>query len=244
MGWQSKYVTEFPQFARVKRALEIGAGGFTTAIELSNRFHDKHFHGIDFVLSDLALKNLKAAPSNLTVLKHDARDLELFAEGYFDLVYSVAVMEHICELELHLAETYRVLRPGGSYWFWQAPFWSCSLGHHYRHSKVDCPIPDYAHLHMTRDRLEMHIIENGSTPEVAKRAVDFIYDRPDLSRMGRTDTRGIVESSPFEIAEWRDEVDSRYDPVGAARVLANNIYNVPEEDLLYKGAKVHLKKKD
>lgn len=243
MGWQANFVTKFPLFAEVENALEIGAGGFATAIELSNRFKQKRYYGIDFVLSELALENLADAPRNLTVVKHDARDLRVFAEGYFDLVYSVAVMEHIRELALHLEETYRVLKPGGSYWFWQAPFWSCSFGHHYRHSKADCPIPDYAHLHMTRHRLEMHITE-GHTSEVAKKATDFIFDRPDLSRIGRTATRRIIEASPFEIAEWRDDKDDRYDPEGVARVLANNIYEIPEEDLKYKGSKVHLVKRE
>lgn len=242
MGWQAKYVTKFPHFSTVEHSLEIGAGGFATAIELSNRFPDKRFYGVDFVLSKRALSNLEKAPSNLTVVKHDARNLKILSEGYFDLVYSVAVMEHIRELELHLEEVFRVLRPGGSYWFWQAPFWSCSFGHHYRHGKADCPIPDYAHLHMTRHRLEMHIVENGGTPEVAKAATDFIYDRPDLSRLGRTETLRIIEASPFQIEEWVDEEDSRYSSEGASRVMHNNIYYIPEEDLLYKGAKVHLVK--
>ena len=205
MGWQARYVSKFPEFADVKHALEIGAGGFATAMELSNRYQDKRFYGVDFVLSQRALTQLEDAPANLTVIKHDARDLNLFAEGYFDLVYSVAVMEHIRELKLHLEETYRVLRPGGSYWFWQAPFWSCSCGHHYRHNKTDCPVPDYAHLHMTREGLEAHIIETGRTAEVARSVVDFIFERPDLSRMGRTKTRQIIENSPFEIAEWLDD---------------------------------------
>ena len=242
MGWQANYVRRHPDFSAVERALEIGAGGFATAIELARANPNKEFYGVDFVLSPLALENLADAPRNLTVVKHDARDLAIFAEGYFDIVYSIAVMEHIRELELHLRETWRILKPGGSYWFWQAPFWSCSRGHHFRHGAVDCPIPHYAHLYMSPDELKSLLRDNGHEAEKAESVVSFIYDRGDLSRMGRSETRNVIENSSFEIAAWEDDEDDKFDAVGAARVLSNNLYSIPEEDLRYKGARVHLVK--
>jgi len=40
-----------------------------------------------------------------------------FGDDSFDLVIAMSVMEHVVDLEKSLAEIYRVLRPGGLFWF-------------------------------------------------------------------------------------------------------------------------------
>lgn len=243
MTWQAKWAKSLSGFKEARRILEIGSGAFETSIALARQFPEKEIYGVDFVLSPLAMDNLKGAPENLTVIKHDARDLQLFSSGYFDFIFSVAVMEHIRELELHLKETDRILSRSGVYWFWQAPFWSCSRGHHYQHGSKSCPIPPYTHLHMERDELVEHLVSNGMSAERARSIAVYIYDRGDLSRLSRTETRRIIEASPFQIDCWEDQEDDQYDEAGARRVLGRNIYNVSAEDLLYKGAKVRLSAK-
>jgi len=240
MTWQAHWVSQTSGFADATRILEVGAGGFETSVYLARRFPEKEFVGLDFTLSPLALKTLGNGPSNLTVVKHDARNMRIFAEGYFDFIFSVAVMEHIAELADHLEETARILRKDGLYCFWQAPFWSCSKGHHFRHDAPDCPIPPYSHLHLTQSEMREQLIERGIAPDEAGDIAEFIYARGDLSRLGRSQTRAIIEDSPFEIAQWEDQDDDRYNPEGVSRVMARNLYGLPENDLRFKGAKVRL----
>jgi 2-polyprenyl-3-methyl-5-hydroxy-6-metoxy-1,4-benzoquinol methylase len=93
------------------RILEIGAGGGFLAADL----HRRGFHHL--TLTDLTATSLAAlrdnAPSAL-LAGADAASLP-FREGVFDAVVSSDVIEHIPEVEAHIAEVARVLAPGGAY---------------------------------------------------------------------------------------------------------------------------------
>ncbi len=120
MTWQGKYVESSPTFKSAESILEVGAGAFKTSNWLAKRHPDRRFVAVDFEISNKACEILTDTPRNLTVLKHDARDLRILSENQFDLVWSVAVMEHIRELEAHLNEVERVLKLGGSCIWWQS----------------------------------------------------------------------------------------------------------------------------
>jgi SAM-dependent methyltransferase len=241
MTWQANWASKREGFASAKRILEIGAGAFETSLYLARKFPDKEFVGVDFVLSPSALKNFAEIPPNLTILKHDARDFEIFATGYFDFAFSVAVVEHIRELAEHLKETHRVVKEGGRYDFWVAPFWSSSMGHHYLHWTADCPIPHYAHLYLSQDAMREHLSARLPESKVTD-AMYRLYERGDLSRLNRVDVHRIARNSEFSMSAWEDEADQNYSEEGIERVFANNIYGVLREDLPFKGAKVSLLK--
>ncbi len=240
MTWQANWVESRDGFGAASAILEIGAGDFATSLALAERFPEKEFYGLDFTLSAAALRNLADSPANLHVLKHDARDLQLFAPGTFDFAFSVAVMEHVAELAEHLAETHRVLARNATYWFWEAPFWSCAVGHHYRHNEPNCPIPDYAHLHHSPEEL-LRLLQRVNI-RAADTIVARIYERPDLSRLSRSRTRAVIEASAFRLATWEDQLDEKFSAEGARKVLENNIWHIDEVDLRFKGAKVKLVK--
>ena len=98
--------------------------------------------------------------------------------------------------------SHRALRPGGVYFYIQAPFWSCAQGHHFRHSDDATYdfIPKFSHLTHDRDGLR------GDAPRPARSrpfdidaCVDSVFDRPDLSRLGLRQTRAIVERGPLQL---------------------------------------------
>lgn len=243
MDWQTRAVLRNGLFKEASTVLEIGAGAYRTSISLAQQYPDKRVVGLDFRLSDAALVNLKDAPGNLSVVKHDARDLQIFGADTFDFVFSIAVMEHIHELREHLAEVYRVLAPGGTYWFIEGPFWSCSSGHHYKKlSGGRCPIPRYAHLSHTPDELRALLLGEGSSKEEADHIVARVYDRPDLSRLSRTQTKSIVEMSEFDVDRWVDDPDEHYSVEGASLALKRGLYPLTSEDLAIKAARVTLRK--
>jgi trans-aconitate methyltransferase len=234
MTWQAQWVRKQAIFGGAQRILEIGAGAFDTSIYLANKHPDKEFYALDFVLSKAALDKIRNSPKNLHIIKSDATNLRLFSEGYFDLCFSVAVTEHIPEMETHLSEVYRTLRVGGVYSFWQAPFWSCSMGHHYIHSNANCPIPPYAHLYLDRKELGNLLSSNGhNADEILKR----VYDRYDLSRHTFSQVKDIVSHSDFDFKNWEVDTDGNYNFEAAKLVKKNNIYSVSDDDLRIKGAK-------
>ncbi len=101
-------------------------------------------------------------------------------------------MEHVAELDACLAAVHRVLRPGGVYFYVQAPFWTCAQGHHFRHDddRTYDFIPKYSHLTHDADGIAALLRERSATPPFDVDAcVSSIYGRPDLSRLGLDATR-------------------------------------------------------
>lgn len=102
-----------------KRILEIGHGGFSFVFEI---FYDKiEMWGLDDLLD-----NSSVSKDDLNRIRKDYPDVK-FVEGlmgknikelpenYFDLVYSVSVIEHVPDESLKdfFDETYRILKEGG-----------------------------------------------------------------------------------------------------------------------------------
>lgn len=235
-AWQVERVQKWPGFKNAKSILEVGAGSFETLAHLAQANPDKQFYGVDFELRPPALTVAENAPDNLTVLKHDARDLKLFPESHFDFVFSVALVEHIRELAAHLTETHRVLRDGGHYCFQASPLWSSSVGHHCDHNAPDCPIPHYGHLFMTREQLgDFLIAEMGKSSQESAHILRRVYDRQDLSRLSRSQVRKIVEDSPFRIESWTESKDKNCGEKMMCTVLQNNLYGLKPDDLSISG---------
>lgn len=59
-----------------------------------------------------------------------AQDFPEWADGNFDLIVSLATLEHVAELPRLLRRARALLRPGGHAWFLVGPIWSGYRGHH------------------------------------------------------------------------------------------------------------------
>jgi ubiquinone/menaquinone biosynthesis C-methylase UbiE len=132
-----------------KKVLEIGGSPpYNVAREFLNR-GARNMITIDY-RTDIPNRQIA---ENLQYLNMDARDLK-FPRQEFDLVFGVAVLEHLHNLDKVLAEISRVLVKGGYAYLHGAPLWSCRLDHHVwvRFDDVkyefhaNNPIPDWHHL--------------------------------------------------------------------------------------------------
>jgi SAM-dependent methyltransferase len=98
-----------------RKALEIGCGPGRLIRPLSRHFGE--IHGID--VSDEMIANARRKLQGIPhahVHHASGSDLSLFADRYFDFVYSYAVFQHIPSADVvfsYLRETVRVLKPGG-----------------------------------------------------------------------------------------------------------------------------------
>jgi len=101
------------------RALEIGCGLGRLMRPLARHFAE--IHGVD--VSDEMLRRASerlADTPNAHVHLTSGADLGMFADGYFDFVYSYAVFQHIPSREVvfeYLREARRVMRPGAVFRF-------------------------------------------------------------------------------------------------------------------------------
>jgi SAM-dependent methyltransferase len=94
------------------RILEIGCGIGSLVQELTRRGYD--VIGTDISQEAIAYGRQKYGDIHLEVQAAEALDYEA---GSFDIVLSFDVLEHIAEVDRHVSEVFRVLRPGGYYLF-------------------------------------------------------------------------------------------------------------------------------
>jgi SAM-dependent methyltransferase len=243
--WGAIAVTKAPGFGTATSVVELGAGDFSRSLALGERYPAKRFLSTDYAFSAKADANrpLVDASPNVTVQQLDARTIDLEPESV-DFMFSIALMEHIAELEECLESISGALRPGGVYFYIQAPFWTCAQGHHYRHGD-DLTyefIPKYSHLTHDRDQF-FDLLSSGPTPPFdVTQCVDMIYGRPDLSRLGLRATRAIVESGPLTVQSWKQTPDRRYDEAAARAAHPRLLEPAAFEELAVSGAEVVLRK--
>lgn len=236
-------VMKVPQFKAARSVVELGAGDFSRSMALAERYPTKQFLSTDYQFGAAGRANLAEVERfpNLEVATLDARTVDLPARSV-DFMFSVALMEHVGELAECLAAVHRVLRPGGVYFYIQAPFWTCAQGHHFRHDddRTYEFIPKYSHLANDRDGLAQVLRDGPQPPFDIDSCVDYIYARPDLSRLGLYETKAIVEGGPLELVSWTQTPDRRYDEALATAAFAEIRTPVQFEELAVSGAEVAL----
>jgi len=115
------------------------------------------------------------------------------ADDSFDLIYGIAVLEHIPDMQRMCHEMRRLLRPGGKAFLEGCPFWSCSVGHHVRYAKQERvvysftddtnPIANWSHLVLSPTEMAEELESQGICAEDAAGISQFVYG------MGETSTQ-------------------------------------------------------
>lgn len=124
----------------------------------------------------------------------DARSLsESLGPNSIDVVFGVAVMEHIFEIPRFLASAREALSPGGRFFVQGAPLWTSRKGHHvwvdganraYHFSDVSNPVDDWHHLVRDREELKSDLLSKGIESGDAEAIVAFVYDSDGVNRVG------------------------------------------------------------
>ena len=99
-----------------KRVLDVGSGGGLLAEEFARL--GCSVTGIDLSEQSVEAARAHAAESGLEIEYLAGAGEELpFEDGSFDIAYCCDVLEHVDDVQRVLAETARVLRPGGIYMY-------------------------------------------------------------------------------------------------------------------------------
>lgn len=96
------------------RALDFGCGVGRLSQALAG--HANEVIGVDLAPSMLdAARKLDRSGGRCRFILNDTADLRQFPDGYFDLVYSALVLQHLprAAIDRYLIEFMRILRPGG-----------------------------------------------------------------------------------------------------------------------------------
>lgn len=243
--WGISKVVKCPEFESSKYVLEIGAGDLRRSGYLAHQFPEQVFFVSDITFSPKAEEVMipLSRKDNVHVHRADAHSF-YYRDELFDFAFSIAVMEHIKDTKKFLEEIFRILKPGGVYYFIQSPFWSSLKGHHYRHwqKEVMRTIPPYGHLYLTEEEMKSELVNKKSLNFNIDECLQRIYHREDLSRLSRNQTYEIIESSPLDIKEWLDYEDKDFNEEQAQLVLPKLRYQVNLEEMKISGAYVTLQK--
>lgn len=141
-------------------------------------------------------------PKNVEFFAGDVGDIG-FDKKCFDIVYGVAILEHIPDLEKCVAKIDDLLRPDGVAYLQGCPLWAGSHGHHVWVLKEEGdydseltpeienrtngplfsfvekdknPIPHWAHLVLTPDSLTEFLTKENVSESHARRIINFVYN--------------------------------------------------------------------
>lgn len=145
----------------------------------------------------------------------DARKLtDVLAPQSVDIVFGIAVLEHIDGLAEFFATAKKVLRPGGLFFVQGEPIWTTHNGHHvgvigekahYRFGVPGAnPIPRWAHLTNTRETLPGVLEALDVYPPDAQKIADYVYTSPKINRVGYKTMCQVFDASPLTLIERKD----------------------------------------
>jgi len=127
--------------------------------------------------------------------KADARKLEESVEPQsIDIVFGVAVLEHIDGLKEFFASAKAVLKPGGLFFVHGGPIWSSGGGHHvfvngetrkYRFGdRANNPILNWSHLIHTKQSLIDDLVARNISAGDAEKIGHWVYEGDGINRVG------------------------------------------------------------
>ena len=184
---------------RGKRVLEIGSDYHLASARLFMS------NGADSVVGTNFGEWISDEPMPEGVEFHvgDASDLDL-PDNSFDIVYGIAIVEHVPDFERLCKAIKRLLKPDGVVYLQGCPMWAGSIGHHVwcspdtemgeyeaifaagggKKSKSmqysfteNNPIPDWAHLVLSPAELEQLLVEQKGLPEThAQGIARYVYN--------------------------------------------------------------------
>jgi SAM-dependent methyltransferase len=99
-----------------------------------------------------------------------------FPDNYFDLVFSIATLEHVREPYVCMAEMVRVIKPGGFGYLQVGPLYHSPFGHHMFPYFPDFP---WIHLRKSQEEIVSYAIQRGIAAEIERnlgmKCEDYIY---------------------------------------------------------------------
>jgi SAM-dependent methyltransferase len=120
------------------RVLDAGSGEGGVAMALGSRHPEIDVEGVEVASTNVRLARQLNRFRNVRFREGLAEEVDCyFPSASFDLVYSLAVLEHVRDVEATIASIMTVLRPGGRFCFVVPMHELRAVG----------PIPDYAPIH-------------------------------------------------------------------------------------------------
>ncbi|MBU1211353.1 MAG: class I SAM-dependent methyltransferase [Alphaproteobacteria bacterium] len=193
------------------RILEIGGDRWRY---VSNKFVDAGAEHVETINIVPGWPDQKFVAPKIYSRQLDCRKLtECYPLETFDLVFGIAVGEHISGIDLFLAEAEKVLKPNGFLYIHGGPVWSATKGHHLYHKvgdrlftfhDSDCPINRWEHLMYDRQELARLMSTRGVESTVASQLADWVFDTDEQNRLVYSKLTSLFDSCSLELVQRID----------------------------------------
>ena len=231
LPYQEKIISEILSATSIQGARILEIGG-TPPWTVANKLIEMGAKSVTSINYRSDLENLRISDS-IDFYNIDARIMSSVLKEKYDLIFGIAVIEHLPNLETILGECVKILNTNGRIALHGAAFWSSNLGHHVfvhidnaRYEfNANNPIDDFSHIYFSKQEMETHLIEVKQLPAThATAIVNYIYDNPILNRYHYEDIlssykRAGLEFSYFRHSNWKtptsdtlDRIQARLDP--------------------------------
>jgi SAM-dependent methyltransferase len=153
-----------------------------------------------------------AIPRGYEVINGKIEDLPYHLFSSFDLVFSVATLQHLHAIPAATEKIFQSLKLGGAYCALAAPVWSCYNGHFFNTKKSptgkeynyheSCPVPPWGHLLMRPPQMYNHLCRTIDFDTAA--AITYeIYNSSRINRFFLEDYLNFLKLSPFSQGHFR-----------------------------------------
>ncbi|MFC1950544.1 class I SAM-dependent methyltransferase [Chloroflexota bacterium] len=204
------YIHSLAQFTRWrgKKVLEVGCGCGTDLLQFARA--GAEVYGIDLSQHSVELtrKHLKLYGLQAEVNQGDGEDLP-FTSKYFDLVYSWGVIHHAPHPSKVVAETYRVLKPGGyikvMVYSRSSPVWlKMWFQHALLKGRVFTSLSRVISEHMESPGTKAFTMKETKRLFCQFRELEFrAFPRPELGFLGKYRALSwLVGLYPYRFASW------------------------------------------
>lgn len=166
-----------------------------------------------------------------------------FVPGSFDLVFSLAVWEHVQNPRALFHKIPQWLARGGGH-FGQFQVWSASDGYHLPPAAFPGKRPPpYGHITMTQDQFRERLRENNPGEPSIDEAVRLVYEDGYINRVRASEFLEIIRTCGLEIVylDGRSNGWLQYNAADAAKAAGNGY---TAEELSVKGFEFYLRKSD
>lgn len=206
--YQQRTLNEFFSIFDVsdKKVLEIGG---VPPFSVSKFFINKGAFDVQIININKSIEN-SFIDHHIKYQYMDARRMN-FPDNHFDVIFGVAILEHINNIDMLFLECARVLKPGGHLYLHGGPLWSSYVGHHL-YMDVDNvnyrflgnnPIDPWDHLILSEDQLNNKLRKLNIDSSHVIKIVNQIYRSDFINRLFPEDFIYELQKSKLKIIDCK-----------------------------------------
>lgn len=178
----------------------------------------------------------------MTMIREDIHKVDFDPES-FDIVFSIAVWEHIPDPLPVFDRIAGWLRPSGlHYGIFQN--WTSSIGHHIFAPRFPQHfVPDWAQLlYPDAGSMRAELERRGASPEEARAIAEFSHHSSEINRVASRDFVRTIMGGPLEVLYLDGRTNGRIDP--RAFAVAEKVAGRSPEELTCMGLEFALRKSE